>query len=108
MNSIIYYYFEDLKQYVLIEANINYVASYECRKLSTCIERKLNKKISVTTIKRIYGFAQSKFDPSAFTLDTMSQFCGFKGWVDFCNNRKGNLKTFHRMELSFPQFAGKD
>jgi len=67
MNSIISCHFEDLKQYVLREACITDIAPYECRKLSVCIERQLNKKISETTIKRIYG--QSKFNPLVLVME---------------------------------------
>lgn len=44
---------------------------------------KTQKQISETTIKRMYGFAFSRFDPSLFTLDTLAKYCDYRGWDDF-------------------------
>ncbi|AMR30624.1 hypothetical protein A0256_03890 [Mucilaginibacter sp. PAMC 26640] len=40
--------------------------------------------ISETTLKRLYGFAESKFNPSLFTLNALAVFCGYIGWDAFC------------------------
>jgi hypothetical protein len=108
MKSIIYHHFEDLKKQFLAETDISHIGPYECKKLSACIEEKLNKKVSETTIKRIYGFAKSRFTPSLFTLDVMSQFCGFDGWMDFCDKRKINLEIPNCDDINTSQFVKKN
>ncbi|WP_374950425.1 hypothetical protein [Mucilaginibacter sp.] len=43
--------------------------------------------MSETTLKRVFGFAYSKFNPSVFTIDVMAKYCGYKGWDHFCESQ---------------------
>lgn len=44
--------------------------------LSECIFNTTNKRLSVTTLKRIWGRAKRVANPSISTLDILSQFIG--------------------------------
>lgn len=85
--------FEHLKACVLANAHIEVITSHDCKSLSAYIFNKTKHTISETTLKRVYGFAQSKFAPSAFTLDSLSQFCGYMGWDDFGHKQQPKLSN---------------
>src|ERR1700761_576347 len=88
MNSISQHRFNQLKENVLVTAGITQILPSECKSLSESIFLKTNMLISTTTLKRIYGFAYSKFNPSAFTIDAMALYCGYKNWGDFCDKQE--------------------
>ncbi|MGY3214763.1 hypothetical protein [Mucilaginibacter sp. HD30] len=74
---------EELKNCVLAAAGIINPIPADCKLLSNLIYKKTRLNVSETTLKRIYGFANSKFKPSLFTINTMAQFCGCIDWPDF-------------------------
>lgn len=82
------YYFENLKKQILKIAGFPNLIPANCRTISLLIENKTRQKISETTLKRVFGFAFSKFQPSLFTLDAMAQFCDYRSWNDFCENQE--------------------
>ncbi|MDB5117244.1 MAG: hypothetical protein JWQ79_2736 [Mucilaginibacter sp.] len=88
MDTVLLHYFEALKQNLLVKAGITNILPSECKALSDSIFKKTNKRISETTLKRVYGFAYSKFNPSLFTIDAMAQFCDYLGWTDFCEKQE--------------------
>lgn len=74
---------QELKKKVLKIAQINNIIPADCYRLAIDISTKTHKPISQTTIKRLYGFAQAPYAPSTFTLNALSQYCGYEGWTDF-------------------------
>lgn len=91
------YYFENLKKQILKISGFTNLIPANCKTISTLIEVKTRQKISETTLKRVFGFAFSKFQPSMFTLDVMSRFCDYRGWNDFCENQedRATTSTYH-------------
>ena len=45
-------------------------------------------KISVSTLKRLWGYVSCDSMPSSYMLDTLAQMVGFMGWKDF---QKGSV-----------------
>jgi hypothetical protein len=82
------YYFENLKKQILKISGFTNLIPANCRTISLLIENKTKQKISETTLKRVFGFAFSKFQPSLFTLDVMAKFCDYRGWNDFCDSQE--------------------
>ncbi|SDD40030.1 hypothetical protein SAMN05216464_101630 [Mucilaginibacter pineti] len=80
--------FELLKSCVLNTSNLKSITPSDCKVVSTLIFNKTKYIVSETTLKRIYGFAYSKFNPSIFTIDVMSKYCGYNGWDDFCEQQE--------------------
>src|SRR5882757_4507061 len=76
--------FETLKSRVLANANIRSITPGDCKALALQIYSKTKLTVSETTLKRVYGFAYSKFKPSLFTIDVLAKYCDFEGWDDFC------------------------
>lgn len=77
----------ELKQNVLEVANIRSMASANCRILAADIALKTGKRISITTLKRVYGFAESRFMFSQFTLNTMAEYCGYDDWEHYVQKK---------------------
>lgn len=89
--------FELLKSYVLVNSRLTHIEASDCKTLSAQISDKTSHTVSETTLKRIYGFAFSKFKPSLFTIDVLSNYCGYNGWEDFCEKQdKQHLQTNHK------------
>ncbi|MDN5288732.1 MAG: hypothetical protein JWR38_5006 [Mucilaginibacter sp.] len=89
--------FELLKSHVLVNSHLAHIEASDCKTLSALISDKTNHTVSETTLKRIYGFAFSKFKPSLFTIDVLSNYCGYNGWEDFCEQQdKQSSKTNHK------------
>jgi hypothetical protein len=95
MTSFLLQNFESLKKQVLAAAEFTSITPGDCKVLSLKIFKKTSQQVSETTLKRVYGFAYSKFKPSLFTLDAMAKFCGAKSWADFCeyNPEKPTTKS---------------
>ncbi|MGI4803129.1 MAG: hypothetical protein ACRYFL_00045 [Janthinobacterium lividum] len=89
-----HHYFTLLKDCVLATAGIKQLIPSECQKLSTFIFTSTKKTVSETTLKRIYGFAVSKFKPSPFTLQALAEYCGYDGWESFCKQEDSAENTF--------------
>ncbi len=66
-----------------LERNIRY--NGDCIILSEILNKKFDRRISVTTIKRFWGLVNSRFNPSVFTLDSLAFFCGYVDFNDFQN-----------------------
>ena len=54
--------------------------------LSEVIFEKTKKRLSVTTLKRIWGRAELIANPSLATLDILSEFVGKKNWREYSND----------------------
>ena len=84
-------YFELLKTTVLTQSGLTSVTPCDCRTVSVLIFNKTKQSLSETTLKRVYGFAFSKFKPSLFTIDVMAKYCGYAGWDDFCEKQEEHV-----------------
>ena len=84
--------FETLKLRVLECSSIKSITPGDCKALSSLIYSKTKLTISETTLKRVYGFAYSKFRPSLFTIEVMAKYCDFDGWDNFCESQ-GKLSS---------------
>ncbi len=86
-------YFELLKQAVLQKAGFSTVSPSDCRSISILIYDITKFSVSETTLKRVFGFAYSKFRPSLFTIDAMAKYCGFNNWEDFCVKHEPRMES---------------
>lgn len=66
--------------------------------LSERIFEYTNKRLSVTTLKRIWGRAELVANPSIATLDILSEFAGYDNWRTFV--------TAHKAEYTPPKMVG--
>lgn len=64
----------ELRNLILLKIDITIISPSDCQHIALAISRKLNKKISDTTIKRLFGFAAVKYNFSKFTINTLLEF----------------------------------
>lgn len=73
----------NLKQGILVEAGLKAVTSKDCRRLAAKISAATNRHISVTTIKRVFGFAETKHHFSKYTIAALQEYVkGDEEWKD--------------------------
>lgn len=90
MTTLLPQYYELLKIAVLTTSGLTAITPCDCKTISAKIFTKTKQSISETTLKRVYGFAYSKFKPSLFTIDVMAKYCGYHNWEDFCFEKDQN------------------
>ncbi|MDB5148455.1 MAG: hypothetical protein JWQ57_2475, partial [Mucilaginibacter sp.] len=84
MTVISHAHYDLLKREILTAAGFKSISPADCRVISVLVTSKTKHCISETTLKRIYGFALSRFNPSSFTLDVLSKYCNYNNWKEFC------------------------
>lgn len=72
---------EKLKGMVLLFAKFDY--GFDAEMLKGVIFEKTGRDISVNALNMAFGFEPARFKPSAYTLDTLSIYCGYEGWNNF-------------------------
>ena len=65
---------KDLRSLILTKAGIRNITPADCKTISIEISKTLNKNVSETTIKRLFGFAMVRHNFSRFTLTTLSEY----------------------------------
>lgn len=65
---------DGLKNLILVKTGIKTITPADCKRISIEISKTLNKNVSETTIKRLFGFAAAKHNFSKFTLTTLSEY----------------------------------
>ena len=58
--------------------NIRYHSDLEC--LCIEIENETKQKVSLNTLKRLFGFISGVSEPRLYTLDTIALYLGFTNW----------------------------
>lgn len=59
---------EELRQQIILKTGLSNITPRDCHYISTDIYESLNRNISVTTLKRVFGFAKSPYLPSKYTI----------------------------------------
>ncbi len=54
------------------------------------IKESTSEKLSISTLRRLFGMVESAHEPSISTLDILSRFVGFRGWHDFVEHKEKN------------------
>jgi hypothetical protein len=75
---------------LIIEANLGWGSAenwtnYDFSKLSDEVHNRTHVRLSVTTLKRIWGKLKYDSAPTLTTLNVLAQFAGYSDWRDFCN-----------------------
>jgi len=52
----------------------------DCQALSISILQKTERRISISTLKRLFGIIHCLYNPSRFTLDTMAVYLNYEDW----------------------------
>ncbi len=68
--------------------------------LHLTIERELNEHVSVSTLKRLWGYSKYLSSPSVSILSTLSRLVGYRDWEDYKANRESSDKKPSAQVLS--------
>ena len=68
----------ELKTLILNKARIPAITPGDCKNISREISKDLNKSVSETTLKRLFGFASMHHHFSTYTLTALSEYAGKK------------------------------
>lgn len=110
MNIPLHDYFQILKQQVLYLAGIKNIAPADCYSLSLKIQKKTQKRISETTLKRIYGFAATRYNSSTYTRNTLAEFCGYESYSSYIllKEKEGLEKSGYKSWVTILENAHKN
>jgi hypothetical protein len=103
----------ELKSLILTKTGIRTITPADCKRISIEISKTLNKNVSETTIKRLFGFAMVKHNFSKFTLTTLSEYVNEEyletGPVNaiITNNTPRNWKDIHDKACKISEFTIK-
>ena len=59
-------------------------------RLALEIKRTTGEQLSVSTIKRIFGYTPSTGSPTKSTLSVLARWLGYRGWADYCERVNGD------------------
>ncbi|MDI1317757.1 hypothetical protein [Flavobacterium sp.] len=89
-----------LKSLVHIGFSKSVLTSYDCTTLAESIERTIDEKLSVDTLRRFFGVIKSVSLPSTYTLDVLSKYVGYKNWSDLILGHQEQCEL-HQKHLLF-------
>lgn len=58
--------------------------------LSECVFGRTRQRLSVSTLKRLWGYVPNSYNPSLNTLNVLSQFAGYGSWKHFADGNAGD------------------
>ncbi len=77
--------------------------SSDIEHLSFDIEKQTNQRVSINTLKRLFGIIPSIKDPRLYTLDAIARYIDFKNWDNLLESfdKKGNsdFTTMEEIEI---------
>ncbi|HWS00450.1 MAG TPA: hypothetical protein VN249_07525, partial [Prolixibacteraceae bacterium] len=74
---------QSLKEEVQNKFGRNILYTTDCHDLSCQIQDLLKRRLSISTLKRLFGMVPYSFSPSKFTLDTLAIYLHYEDWTDF-------------------------
>lgn len=81
----------ELKKFILIKSGLRTIDPAHCKVISEQIFAETKNYVSETTIKRIFGFANTLHQFSTFTLNSLSQYVGYVDWNAFCDAKQNEF-----------------
>lgn len=59
----------------------------DCQYLCNDIYQQTKLRVSLNTLRRFFHLMESKYQPSSFTLNLLSKYCGFSSFDDFVSHK---------------------
>ncbi|RYE56588.1 MAG: hypothetical protein EOP48_07660 [Sphingobacteriales bacterium] len=60
----------------------------DCQYLSNDIYQQIKLRVSLNTLRRFFHLMTSKYQPSSFTLNLLSKYCGFSSFEEFIAHKE--------------------
>lgn len=84
----------------------------DCFALANDISKQCNENISPATLMRLFGITKNSSQPRLFTLDLISEYCGFSSWDEFLEKFTLEELQINNHEsikiIDIPHFKKKD
>jgi hypothetical protein len=64
------------------------ITASDCEYLSNDIYRQTKLRVSLNTLRRFFQLMKSKYQPSSFTLNLLSKYCGFSSFDEFISHKE--------------------
>ncbi len=73
-----------------IEENVGsrIASSKDFEWLAATINDRLHERVSVSTLKRVWGYVNTDSTPRLSTLNLLARFVGYADWQDYCDHRR--------------------
>ena len=65
---------DKIRKLILLKTGIKTISPADCRMISNCIQKEIQKNISETTLKRLFGFAEIKNKFSKYTINALLEY----------------------------------
>lgn len=83
-----------LRRHVKQKAGLKRIYNKDCRHVSELIFLSTGRSISPSTLKRFFSLVKSNSTPSTYSLDTLSNFCGFSSFEEYSQKyEEGSFKN---------------
>jgi len=66
----------------------------DCQYLSNDIYQQTKLRVSLNTLRRFFHLMKSKYQPSSFTLNLLSKYCGFSSFDDFISHKERSHNNY--------------
>lgn len=84
---------KELRSLILLKTGIRSMTPADCKTISIEISKTLNKNVSETTIKRLFGFAMVRHKFSRFTLTTLSEYVNNQTLISAIEKTENQVDT---------------
>lgn len=61
------------------------------------VEGYVGEHLSISTLKRVWGYVVSNSEISEYSLNVLCRMVGYTGWDEFCNNYGENENNSHKI-----------
>ena len=65
----------------------------DCQYLSNDIYQQTKLRVSLNTLRRCFQLMKSKYQPSSFTLNLLSKYCGFSSFEEFISHKNRTIES---------------
>jgi len=66
----------ELRSKICIKAGLRSITPADCKRISLEINKETSRNVSETTLKRLFGFANAKFNFSRYTISSLFEYTG--------------------------------
>ena len=98
---------EIVKEEILKKFGGDLVYTKDCKFLADTICEETGKRISTTTIRRLFGFLKSNTIPGKYTLNILSAYLGYQNWEHFSSAFDVKSQTNEKPKESWSEFYEK-
>ncbi|WP_214226397.1 hypothetical protein [Pedobacter sp. B4-66] len=64
----------ELRSQICIKAGLRSITPADCKRISLEINKATSRNVSETTLKRLFGFANAKFNFSRYTISSIFEY----------------------------------